>query len=172
MSALAMTRSPDRFFRSLDLATEAQTEAFGRQIAALLRPGDMVTLGGALGAGKTTLARAIIRTFLPAEDVPSPTFTLVQTYETKALFPIWHVDLYRVKAQSEIRELGLEEVLDRGVLLVEWSDRMGDRLPRERLDIMIEGGGDEEDDTRLVKIVARGPAWVERLQAFRWSAAE
>lgn len=171
MSALAMSRSPDRFFRSLDLATEADTEAFGRAIAALLRPGDMVTLGGALGAGKTTLARAVIRSFLPAEEVPSPTFTLVQTYETKALFPIWHVDLYRVKSPAEIRELGLEEALDRGVLLVEWSDRMGDLLPPDRLDIMIEGGGEEEDDTRLVKIVARGATWVERLRAFHWSGA-
>lgn len=166
MSALAMTTFPDRFFRQLELATEADTETFGRLIAGLLRPGDMVTLNGSLGAGKTTLARAIIRTFVSAEEVPSPTFTLVQTYET-ARFPIWHVDLYRVKSKGEIRELGLEEAMDRGALLVEWSDRMGELLPRDRLDIMIEGGGDETDDTRLVKIVARGAMWVERLKALK-----
>ena len=113
----------DSFYRSFDLKAEAETAALGREIARHLAAGDTVTLSGPLGAGKTVVARAIVRTFLPREEVPSPTFTLVQSYETQN-FAIAHVDLYRVKAISELRELGLDEALERGVLVVEWPDRI------------------------------------------------
>jgi tRNA threonylcarbamoyl adenosine modification protein YjeE len=159
MLARAMPQSDSSFFQSLTLNSEAETEALGRRIAARLKGGDTITLAGVLGAGKTVLARAIIRHFLPGEEVPSPTFTLVQTYDAPR-FPIWHVDLYRVKALSEVRELGLDDVAERGVLLIEWPDRMAALLPADRLDIVFEGG--DKGDVRSVKIIARGD-WAVRV---------
>jgi tRNA threonylcarbamoyladenosine biosynthesis protein TsaE len=162
MLAPAMSFSNASFFQCLTLTGEAETAALGRRVARLLRPGDTVTLTGPLGAGKTVFARGLIRSFLAGEDVPSPTFTLVQTYET-ARFPIWHVDLYRLKAASEVRELGLDEALERGVLLIEWPDRMGPALPNDRLDVVIEGMDEENDDEeRIVKLIARGD-WASRV---------
>ncbi|MCE9521417.1 MAG: tRNA (adenosine(37)-N6)-threonylcarbamoyltransferase complex ATPase subunit type 1 TsaE [Alphaproteobacteria bacterium] len=147
----------------LNLMSEAETEALGRRIAGVLKRGDTIALSGGLGAGKTLLARSIIRHFLPREEVPSPTFTLVQTYEAPA-FRISHVDLYRVKDKSEIRELGLDEAMDEGVVLIEWPNRMGELLPRDRLDISFEL---EDDATeRLAKVVARG-SWVPRIEKLK-----
>lgn len=162
MLARAMSSSNTSFFQCLTLTGEAETAALGRRVAGLLQPGDTVTLTGPLGAGKTVFARGLIRAFLAAEDVPSPTFTLVQTYET-ARFPIWHVDLYRLKSAGEVRELGLDEALERGVLLIEWPDRMGHALPADRLDVVIEGMDEENDhEERIVKVIARG-AWASRV---------
>jgi tRNA threonylcarbamoyladenosine biosynthesis protein TsaE len=104
------------------LADEAETERAGRQLAAALRPGDVVTLSGPLGVGKTALARAILHGAGHAGEVPSPTFAIVQPYDELPL-PIWHCDLYRVEDASELDELGLEEVLTDGALLVEWPER-------------------------------------------------
>ncbi len=157
----------DSFYRSFDLKTEADTVALGREIARHLAAGDTVTLSGPLGAGKSVLARAIVRTFSPREEVPSPTFTLVQTYETQN-FTISHVDLYRVKAESELRELGLDEALERGVLVIEWPDRMGLQLPADRLDIVFEA---VDGESRLIKLVGRG-AWVARLKTLRLPGVE
>lgn len=150
------------FFRSFDIRSEADTAALGREIASHLAAGDTVTLSAPLGSGKTVLARAIVRKFCPREEVPSPTFTLVQTYETQN-FSIAHVDLYRVKSESELRELGLDEILERGVLIIEWPDRMGTLLPADRLDIMFEAANGE---TRLMKMVGRG-TWVSRLKSLK-----
>jgi tRNA threonylcarbamoyladenosine biosynthesis protein TsaE len=163
MHARAMTSTDQNFMLLLDLANEAETEALGRRIADQLRPGDTVALAGGLGAGKTALARAIVRRFLPAEEVPSPTFTLVQTYETPK-FKISHVDLYRLKARDEVVELGLDEALEDGVLLIEWPDRMAELLPRDRLDISFELENSVSE--RLVKIVARG-SWVARVDKLK-----
>lgn len=160
MHARSMTMSSESFYHSLTFGSEAETAAFGAKIADLLKAGDTVTLGGDLGAGKTVVARAIIRRFLPREEVPSPTFTLVQTYETPG-FTISHVDLYRVKERSELGEFGLGEALERGVLLIEWPDRMGELLPRDRLDIML--STTDEESARMVQIVSRG-SWVERIK--------
>jgi tRNA threonylcarbamoyladenosine biosynthesis protein TsaE len=157
----------DSFYRSFDLQAEADTAALGREIAQHLAAGDTVTLSGPLGAGKSVLARAIVRTFLAREEVPSPTFTLVQTYETQN-FTISHVDLYRVKAASELRELGLDEALERGVLLIEWPDRMGLQLPPDRLDIMFEA---VDGETRLMKLVGRG-SWSARVKTLHLPGAE
>lgn len=157
----------DSFYRSFDLQAEAETAALGREIARHLAAGDTVTLSGPLGAGKSVLARAIVRTFLAREDVPSPTFTLVQTYETQN-FTISHVDLYRVKAASELRELGLDEALERGVLLIEWPDRMGMQLPPDRLDIMFEA---VDGEARLMKLVGRG-SWSARVKTLRLPGVE
>jgi tRNA threonylcarbamoyladenosine biosynthesis protein TsaE len=98
------------------------TAALGARIAAVLQAGDLVALGGDLGAGKTTLARAILTALGVAENVPSPTFTLVQSYDTPRL-RVSHYDLYRLKSEAEMQELGLDEALEDGAALVEWPER-------------------------------------------------
>ena len=137
---------------SVFLADEAATQALGRDLAAALRPGDAVCLTGPLGAGKSTLARALIRALTtPEEEVPSPTFTLVQFYET-AGFPLAHFDLYRLSDPDEAYEIGLDEALDDGVALIEWPQRLEGRLPATRLDIDIALDG----DARRAVIVRHG----------------
>jgi len=119
----------------------AATEALGARIAGQLRPGDLVALSGELGAGKTTLARTIVTSLGVAENVPSPTFTLVQCYETPALI-ISHYDLYRLKSPRELDELGLEEALELGAVLVEWPERAETRLPMDRLTVELSAHDD------------------------------
>jgi len=134
------------------LADEAATQDLGRKLAAALRPGDALCLTGPLGAGKSTLARALIRALTtPDEEVPSPTFTLVQFYET-ADFALAHFDLYRLSDPDEAYEIGLDEALDGGVALIEWPQRLEGRLPVNRLDIDIALDG----DARRAVIVAHG----------------
>ena len=108
-------------------ADEALTACLARVLAALLGRGDSLLLDGPVGAGKTHFARALIRARQgdAAEDVPSPTFTIVQTYEDAAGTEIWHADLYRLTDPSELVELGLDEALPTAVTLIEWPDRMG-----------------------------------------------
>jgi tRNA threonylcarbamoyladenosine biosynthesis protein TsaE len=109
----------------LFLADAAETEAIGAAIAARLRPGDIVALEGALGMGKTTLARGLLAALGFAGEVPSPTFAIVQPYASPDVrLPVWHVDLYRLEDAGETEELGLEEALEEGALLVEWPDRL------------------------------------------------
>lgn len=115
----------------------AATLALGARIAGVLQPGDLVALAGDLGAGKTTLARAILAALGVGETVPSPTFTLVQAYETARL-PVSHFDLYRLKSAAEMGELGLDEALEDGAALVEWPDRAA--LP-EGLRVHLEADG-------------------------------
>jgi tRNA threonylcarbamoyl adenosine modification protein YjeE len=118
--------------------SEAALQAFGRKLARCLQSGDVVLLRGTLGAGKTTLIRAMIRAKLGEDtEVTSPTFTLLNHYPS-ADFDIWHYDLYRVESASELEELGLEEALDRGVLFIEWPDIAIKLLPSQRLEIMLD----------------------------------
>jgi tRNA threonylcarbamoyl adenosine modification protein YjeE len=123
---------------ALDVALPAlsATTALGARIAAVLRIGDLVALEGDLGAGKTTLARAILQSLGVEEDVPSPTFTLVQEYETPRL-TVRHFDLYRLEKPSEIAELGLDDALFDGAALVEWPERAGNLLPGDRLHVAL-----------------------------------
>ena len=125
------------------LEDEAATEAFGRRIAAELRPGDVVALYGTLGAGKTTLARGVLEGLGYRGDVASPTFPIVITYEPPQLaLPVWHVDLYRIERPEELEELGIEEALGEGALLIEWPERLGHLWPETlRLTLAIEGDG-------------------------------
>ena len=118
----------------LDLPDEAATARLGAAAAQLLKAGDAVLLSGDLGAGKSTLARGLVRALTrPDEEVPSPTFTLVQQYAGR-LF-VSHFDLYRLERADEAFELGLDEALDEGAAVVEWPQRLGARLPPDRLDI-------------------------------------
>ena len=107
------------------LPTPDSTDLLGQWLAPHLRAGDTVLLSGDVGAGKTHLARAIIQSRLrQPEDVPSPTFTLIQTYETPEV-EIWHADLYRLRHPDELFELGLEDAIGTAICLIEWPDRMG-----------------------------------------------
>lgn len=128
---------PEGDFR---LDDEAATQRLGAAVARSLQVGDAVCLYGPLGAGKSTLARALIRALThPEEEVPSPTFTLVQTYD--ATFPLAHFDLYRLASADEADELGLDEALAEGAVVIEWPERLDGRLPHCRLDIEIEIDG-------------------------------
>jgi tRNA threonylcarbamoyl adenosine modification protein YjeE len=109
------------FETSVLLTGEAATGKLGARIAGRLRPGDLVALSGELGAGKTTLARAILRALGVTEEVPSPTFTLLQSYRTEAL-AVYHLDLYRLSNAGELGELGIEDALTEGAVLVEWPE--------------------------------------------------
>ena len=131
----------------------------GETLAVALRPGDMICLWGPLGAGKSTLARGLVRALTnPDEEVPSPTFTLVQTYQGAGL-QVSHFDLYRLRRPEEVFELGLDEALDHGAAVIEWPERLGQALPRDRLDVEIAPSGDGE--ARQVRITPRG-AWEGR----------
>jgi tRNA threonylcarbamoyladenosine biosynthesis protein TsaE len=103
---------------------EKATRAFGRKLARLLKSGDVVTLSGPLSAGKTTLVRGLLAELGHVGEVPSPSFAIVQPYEALEP-PIWHVDLYRIENASDLDELGLDEIRELGVLIVEWPERAG-----------------------------------------------
>jgi tRNA threonylcarbamoyladenosine biosynthesis protein TsaE len=129
---------------SFYLSDESATERLGAALAGRLQHGDVVALRGALGSGKTTLARAILRAACgdPGLAVPSPTFTLVEVYDTPR-GPFWHFDLYRLEGPDQVFELGWEEARAEGVVLVEWPERLGPLLPADRIDIglAVENGG-------------------------------
>src|SRR5580692_7715092 len=118
------------------LPNEQATRRFMTDIAAALEPGDLVTLSGDLGAGKTTFARALIRYLAGDEtvEVPSPTFTFIQAYELPR-FPLAHADLYRISGAAELAELGFDDLPEGAVVLMEWPDRAAGLLPPDRLDI-------------------------------------
>jgi tRNA threonylcarbamoyl adenosine modification protein YjeE len=125
----------------IDLPDMAATAVLGARIAGGLAAGDAVALEGDLGAGKTALARAILQALGVAEDVPSPTFTLVQRYETATLI-VNHFDLYRIKAESELDELGFDDALAEGAALIEWPERAPHRIPEDALHIHLAITGD------------------------------
>lgn len=144
---------------------EAMTR-LGRALARHLGGGDLVTLTGDLGAGKSHLARAIIRAHLGEDDadVPSPTYTLVNVYDTPRV-QIWHADLYRLGDADDLLELGLEDAIGDVLTLVEWPDRWPD-LPARRLEIAITPDG---DGRRLV-LTGRGPNWDDVLDTAQGDA--
>jgi tRNA threonylcarbamoyladenosine biosynthesis protein TsaE len=121
----------------VDLPDENATAAFAARVAALARPGDVIALSGELGAGKTSFARTFIRARGGDDEVPSPTFTLVQTYELPG-GAVWHFDLYRLRHAEEAWELGIEDAFRDGISLIEWPERLGGLLPARRLDIALE----------------------------------
>lgn len=134
----------------MDLPDEAATIAAAARLAGELRAGDLVTLGGPLGAGKTTFARALIRTLLadPQAEVPSPTYTLLQTYDGPR-FNIVHADLYRIADPAELAELGWEDAAENALVLVEWAERAGDILATDRLEVELTTTGPTGAGRRL-----------------------
>ena len=146
---------------TLALPDEAATQALGRALAAALRTGEALCLSGPLGAGKSTLARALVRALTtPDEDVPSPTFTLVQFYEGARL-NVAHFDLYRLSSPDEAYEIGLDEALDEGAVVIEWPERLEGGLPRDRLDIVIALSDMGDSAGREARLTPHG-AWEGR----------
>jgi len=143
--------------RVLDLADEAATARLAARIAAAARARDTITLAGPLGSGKTSFARAFIRALGHGdEEVPSPTFTLVETYRFTGRPPIWHFDLYRLEAADDVYELGIEEAWAEGISLIEWPERIAALLPAERLDIALSPGATAQ---RRRAAIAGSPRW-------------
>jgi tRNA threonylcarbamoyladenosine biosynthesis protein TsaE len=141
---------------SIPLPDELATARLGEALAKELRAGDVIALSGPLGVGKTTLARAIIGRLTGRIEAPSPTFTLVETYET-ANFPLFHFDLYRLEKAEDIWELGIEEALD-GVSLIEWPERIETHLPASSLLVRL-----SMDGAARRALVRAGEDWSERL---------
>ncbi|KQU62701.1 tRNA threonylcarbamoyladenosine biosynthesis protein TsaE [Aminobacter sp. DSM 101952] len=143
-------RSLERF-----LPDEAATTRLGEDLAMAVKPGDVLLLDGDLGAGKSTLARGLIRALAgdPAHEVPSPTFTLVQSYDTPV--PVHHFDLYRLSSSEELLELGFDEAVASGVALVEWPERAAEAMPAASLRLAIE----HEGDGRRIVISGDGPTF-------------
>jgi tRNA threonylcarbamoyladenosine biosynthesis protein TsaE len=150
---------PHPFLHHLTLPDEAATARLAAGLARRLRPGDTLLLEGGLGAGKSALARKIIRSRLGSDiEVPSPTYTLVQTYGADA-GEIWHADLYRLSGPDEVAETGLGEALGAAICLIEWPDRLGDMTPPEALTLALAIVGDTARSATLT-----GPAdWGDRL---------
>ena len=133
----------------------AATARLAARLAPHVAPGDVIGLAGALGSGKTTFARAFIRARLdrPAEEVPSPTFTLVQLYGHEA-GALWHFDLYRLDAAEDAYELGIEDAFSNAIALIEWPEKLGAIMPADRLDVQFAHGTGA--DARLVTITPHG----------------
>jgi tRNA threonylcarbamoyl adenosine modification protein YjeE len=166
----------------LSLGDQEQTERLAAELARIVGSGDLVTLSGDLGAGKTTFARALIRSIMGDPDlaVPSPTFTLMQTYDGPD-FPIVHADLYRIEKESELAELGWEEAGSNALVIVEWAERAGTALSADRLDVSFHldvASGLEHRDVVLratgsfVPRLVRARAIEALLQTAGWSGAQ
>lgn len=145
---------------TLDLPSPDATAALAGGLALALGAGDVLLLEGEIGAGKTHFARALIRARLaaagaPPEDIPSPTFTLVQTYAAGAL-EIWHADLYRLSDPQEVEELGLMSAFETALCLVEWPERLGNLAPPGALHLSFALSPGRDADSR--RLMARGPA--------------
>ena len=152
----------------VELADEAATAALAARVAARARPGDVFALSGPLGSGKTVFARAFInaRNAGP-EEVPSPTYTLHQTYEFPAsggAVTVHHFDLFRIENAGETRELSMEDAFADGISLIEWPDRVNGLLPADRLEVALDQGANP--DSRRATLVGFG-TWGKRLEAIR-----
>jgi tRNA threonylcarbamoyladenosine biosynthesis protein TsaE len=141
----------------MELADERATVRLAARLAAVARAGDVIALQGPLGSGKTTFARGFIRASgTGREEVPSPTFTLVETYAVPGRPVIWHFDLYRLERAEEIYELGIEDAFAEGVSLIEWPERIAALLPRERLDLTLRSGTAQR---RRIATLDASPRW-------------
>ena len=147
---------------TFQLASLEETELLARAVAQICQAGDVIALFGTLGAGKTSFARSFIQSLGVGEEVPSPTFTLVQTYpladhDAEA---IWHFDMYRISDAAEAYELDIEDAFDTGISLIEWPEKLGDLLPSASLKITLTYG--EKEGTRTATIETPG-SWEARL---------
>ncbi|MFI4994454.1 MAG: tRNA (adenosine(37)-N6)-threonylcarbamoyltransferase complex ATPase subunit type 1 TsaE [Hyphomicrobiales bacterium] len=172
----------DSFVWTLAVADQAGTGRLARHLATFVGAGDLVTLSGGLGVGKTTFARALIREVLgdAAVEVPSPTFTLMQVYES-GRFPLIHADLFRLRGREELEALGWDEVSENALVLVEWPERAGVDATKERLDVALGLAADGASEERIIVLTGSG-AWEKRLRLVKaafdliaasgWGAAE
>ena len=146
----------------LQLSSPEETCALARSLGHILAPGDVMLLSGGVGAGKTHFARCLILSLLEApEDVPSPTYTLVQSYDTP-VGEIWHADLYRLTDVGEVDELGLSQAFADAICLVEWPDRLGDQAPVSALSLSLDVP--TGDDKRVARLEWEDPRWNEKLR--------
>jgi tRNA threonylcarbamoyladenosine biosynthesis protein TsaE len=143
----------------IDLPDENATAALAARLAALAWPSDVIALKGELGVGKTSFARAFIRARGGDEDVPSPTFTLVQSYDLPN-GTVWHFDLYRLKSAEEAWELGIEDAFRDGISLIEWPERLGSLLPARCLAVALDYGA---TGTARRAVLSAGTDWAKRL---------
>ncbi len=152
--------------KTFQITNLQQTKQLAEAFAQLLKIGDIVALYGNLGVGKTAFTRFLVQSLCRAdEEVPSPTFTLLQTYENDD-FPIFHFDLYRLKQPEEVFELGIEDAFYDGVSLIEWPEKMGSYLPQKKI-LKIEIS--VENEVRTFTFSSNNPSWNERLN--KWTAS-
>lgn len=148
-----------------ELPDEPAAARFAAALGTRLGAGDTVLLEGPIGAGKSFIARALIQSLMAGEgsveDVPSPTFTLVQTYSCGPI-EVWHADLYRLGDESEVAELGLEEAFDTALCLVEWPERLGSARPHDALLLSLDP--DPATDARRISLTFHDPKWRSILQ--------
>lgn len=142
----------------IELPTEEETARIAGLIAAALRPGDIILLSGPIGAGKSHVARSMLRALGVTEDIPSPTFTLVQTYDT-TLGEVWHADLYRLSNTDELHEIGLDDALGQDTCLVEWPDRL-EQQPEQALMLHLRAN----DTAHEMTLSSLDTAWPSRLE--------
>lgn len=148
--------------KALTLPNVESTQHLARSLAACCRAGDCILLKGDLGAGKTTFARSLIQALCDdAAEVPSPTFTLVQTYDSRLGWPIWHFDLYRMEDPQEIEHIGLDEALRTGITLIEWPEIAKDFLPDDALTVTFSYG--DVPEGRSVVLTGDASFWNTRL---------
>jgi tRNA threonylcarbamoyladenosine biosynthesis protein TsaE len=146
---------------AIDLPSEAATASLAARLARRAERGDVIALAGDLGSGKTSFARAFIRTLGGGqEEVPSPTFTLVEIYSFADHPPVWHFDLYRLTRPEEAYELGIEEAWSEAISLIEWPERLGPLLPPEHLLVTL--GPASQPQARIARLSA-SPGWAARL---------
>jgi tRNA threonylcarbamoyladenosine biosynthesis protein TsaE len=145
---------------AIELPDEAATCALAADLARHTRQGDVIGLSGPLGSGKTTFARAFIGAGIGAGEVPSPTFTLVEVYQSLTGPAVWHFDLYRLEKPEDAYELGIEDAFAEGISLIEWPERLGALLPPGHLGVtLLPGTGETE---RLARLHVP-PAWAGRI---------
>ncbi|SMP06402.1 tRNA (adenosine(37)-N6)-threonylcarbamoyltransferase complex ATPase subunit type 1 TsaE [Shimia sagamensis] len=150
------------FSRTVTLKSPSETQALAIQISATLSAGDVLLLEGPIGAGKTHFARSLIQALLPVqEDVPSPTFTLVQVYDGPES-EIWHADLYRLSAPDEVVELGLTDAFEEAICLVEWPDRLAELAPENALYLRFDVS--KQAEHRQLTISWASPHWSKKLE--------
>lgn len=151
----------------LTLTTEEETHSFARKVGSFLEAGDIIALSGDLGAGKSTFARALIQSQYEG-PVPSPTFTMVQTYDFRGI-PLWHFDLYRLSDPEDAWELGLEEAFSQAISLIEWPERLGSHLPAETFHLYFQEGDNEASRRVRLSLPKSGSCFGSRLKSFDFS---
>lgn len=157
--------------RALQVTTHSaeETRILGAALAPLLLPGDVISLSGDLGAGKTCLVQGLATALGAPGRITSPSFTIVHEYEAR--YPIVHLDVYRLDSFQEVLDLGFEEFLDpRAILILEWGDAVEPLLPRSHLRIELRQGDPEQEDDRIILFKPRGEEWNRKLRGMRTTA--